>query len=130
MIKAAHLLIYSDDAEATRAFLRDVLGWPFVVEPGSVPDWPIFRVGPSELGVHPTRSEWEGKTWTGPRHHSISLMTDDVVAEKAALEAKGAEFSGEITDMGFGLTVMLKIPGADDLMLYQPTHPEAYSLPG
>lgn len=68
-----------------------------------------------ELGVHPTRSEWEGKTWTGPRHHSISFMTDDVVAEKAALGAKGAEFSGEITDM---------IPGAHDLMLYQPTHPE------
>ena len=129
VIKAAHLLIYSDDAEATRAFLRDVLGWPFVVDPGSVPDWPIFRVGPSELGVHPTSSDWEGKTWTSPRHHSISLMCDDIEAEKAALEAKGAAFSGEISDMGFGQAIMMKVPGADDVMLYQPTHTEAHSLP-
>jgi catechol 2,3-dioxygenase-like lactoylglutathione lyase family enzyme len=129
VIKAAHLLIYSDDAEATRAFLRDVLGWPFVVDPGSVPDWPIFRVGPSELGVHPTSSEWDGKTWTSPRHHSISLMCDDIEAEKAALEAKGAAFSGEISDMGFGQAIMMKVPGADDVMLYQPSHPEGHSLP-
>jgi len=27
MISAVHLLIYSDDPEATRSFLRDVLGW-------------------------------------------------------------------------------------------------------
>ena len=27
MITAVHTLIYSDDAEATRAFLRDVLGF-------------------------------------------------------------------------------------------------------
>jgi hypothetical protein len=94
-----------------------------------VPDWPIFRVGPSELGVHPTSSEWESKTWTSPRHHSISLMCDDIEAEKAALEAKGAAFSGEISDMGFGRGIMMKVPGADDVMLYQPSHPQAHSLP-
>ena len=32
-IKAVHTLVYSDDPPATRAFLRDVLGWPFVEEP-------------------------------------------------------------------------------------------------
>ncbi len=42
MIKAVHTLIYSDDAEATRAFLRDVLGWPSVQDTSSTPDWPIF----------------------------------------------------------------------------------------
>ncbi|MGB7493597.1 MAG: hypothetical protein WBW05_04275 [Candidatus Acidiferrum sp.] len=30
MITSIHTLIYSDDAPATRAFLRDVLGWPYV----------------------------------------------------------------------------------------------------
>jgi catechol 2,3-dioxygenase-like lactoylglutathione lyase family enzyme len=51
MIKAVHTLIYSDDAEATRAFLRDVLGWPSVQDTSSTPDWQIFKTGPSELGV-------------------------------------------------------------------------------
>jgi hypothetical protein len=30
--------------------------------------------------------------------------------------------------MGFGLAVMLKVPGTDDIMLYEPRHPEAHSL--
>ncbi len=33
MITAVHTLIYSDDAAATRAFLRDVLGWPCIEHP-------------------------------------------------------------------------------------------------
>ena len=50
MITALHDLVYADDAEAARAFFRDVLGWPHVdVHDG----WLIFRTGPSELGVHP-----------------------------------------------------------------------------
>jgi catechol 2,3-dioxygenase-like lactoylglutathione lyase family enzyme len=34
MITSIHTLIYSDDAPATRAFLRDVLDWEYVAE-----DW-------------------------------------------------------------------------------------------
>lgn len=30
--------------------------------------------------------------------------------------------------MGFGLAIMLKLPGADDTMLYEPRHPIAHSL--
>jgi hypothetical protein len=55
-------------------------------------------------------------------------MCDDVEATKAELEAKGAEFSGDVEVMGFGITTMLKLPGADDILLYQPKHPEAHSL--
>lgn len=77
MIKATHLLIYSDDAPATRAFFRDVLGWPFVQDPNSAPDWPIFRSGRSELGIHPTSDAWEGQTYTSPRQHLISFMCDE-----------------------------------------------------
>ena len=128
MITAAHLLIYSDDPAATREFLRDVLGWPYVEHPRSAPGWLIFKSGPSELGVHPTSYTYEGETHTHPRHHSISLMCDDVEATKAELEGKGAEFAGAIEDMGFGLGVALKVPGADDILLYQPTHPAAHSL--
>ena len=57
MITSLHALIYSDDPEATRAFLRDVLGWPYVEHAESEPGWLIFKTGPSELGVHPTSGD-------------------------------------------------------------------------
>ena len=128
MITALHGLIYSDDADATRAFLRDVLGWPHVRDADSDPGWLIFKSGPSELGVHPSSGSYEGGEYSYPLHHSISLMCDDVEATVAELESRGAEFSGGIEDFGFGLGAMLKLPGAGEILLYQPKHPEAYGL--
>jgi catechol 2,3-dioxygenase-like lactoylglutathione lyase family enzyme len=125
MITAVHTLIYADDAEAARAFLRDVLGWPHVDAHGG---WLIFQTGPSELGVHPTRGEHSGETWSTTPHHQISLMCDDIHQTVADLTAKGAEFTRDVKDEGFGLTTMLKIPGAGEMMLYQPKHPLAYQL--
>ena len=125
MITSVHTLIYSDDAEATRAFLRDVLEWPYVESDGG---WLIFKTGPSELGIHPTSGTHEGEEWSHPRHHSVSLMCDDVEATVIELEAKGAEFSGAIQDLGFGLGITLELPGAGGMLLYQPKHPTAYDL--
>ena len=128
MITAVHTLIYSDDAPATRAFLRDVLGWPNVGDTGSDDSWLIFQTGPSELGVHPTSGVHNGEAWSNPRHHQISLMCDDIAATRAELEAKGAVFSSGVDDHGYGLVSMLQVPGADDIQLYQPSHPTAYDL--
>jgi catechol 2,3-dioxygenase-like lactoylglutathione lyase family enzyme len=50
MITSIHTLIYSDDPNATRAFLRDVLGWKYVTEDWDN-DWLIFKSGPSEMGA-------------------------------------------------------------------------------
>ena len=127
VITAVHLLIYSDDPIATRSFVRDVLGWPHVQEEAA-PGWLIFKSGPSELGVHPTSQVHEGASYDSPRHHSISLMCDEIETTRADLAQKGAEFNGPIQEMEFGRTLMLKVPGADDLMLYEPRHPEAHSL--
>lgn len=128
-----HALIYSDDVDATRAFLRDVLDFPFVIdsgtEDGSATGWLIFGTGPSELGVHPTHSEWDGQTYDNPRHVEISLMCDDVETTRAELEAKGATFVGPVTDQGYGLITMMNIPGADPIQLYQPRRQLAYTLP-
>jgi catechol 2,3-dioxygenase-like lactoylglutathione lyase family enzyme len=128
MITAVHTLIYSDDPPATRAFLRDVLGWPHVEHPESDEGWLIFRTGPSEMGVHPTGGEWEGAAFSYPRHHLVSLMCDDIAATRRELEAKGATFSSDIRDEGYGLTTMLDLPGADPIQLYQPRHPTAFDL--
>jgi catechol 2,3-dioxygenase-like lactoylglutathione lyase family enzyme len=128
VIKAVHTLIYSDDAEATRAFLRDVLGLPYVEDAASEPGWLIFKTGPSEMGVHPTSGLYEGEEFSHPRQHSITFMCDDIEATRRELEAKGATFSDEIADYGFGLATTLEVPGAGGIMLYEPRHPEAHSL--
>jgi len=129
VITSIHTLIYSDDAPATRAFLRDVLGWPYVEDPmGGGPGWLIFKSGPSEMGVHPTHSVYDGKTHESPRHHMIALMCDDIARTVVELKAKGAVFRAEVQDHGYGLVAMMAVPGADDIMLYEPKHPLAYSL--
>ncbi len=128
MFIAVHTLIYSDDAPATRAFLRDVLGLPHVDSDPSSPGWLIFGTGRSELGVHPTSGEHEGHSFSAPRHHQISFMCEDVAATRAELEAKGATFATPIEDHGFGLVTMLEVPGADPIQVYQPRHATAYDL--
>ena len=125
MITAVHTLVYADDADAARAFFREVLEWPSV---DAHAGWLIFRTGPSELGVHPTRTEHEGQVYATSLHHEISLLCDDIEDTVASLAAKGAEFSGPISDRGFGRTAMLKIPGAGEMMLYEPRHLLAHDL--
>ncbi|MGW3664779.1 hypothetical protein [Streptomyces sp. NPDC005141] len=51
MINAAHAILYSQDAEADRAFIRDVLAFPGVDAGGG---WLIFKLPPAEFAVHPT----------------------------------------------------------------------------
>ena len=105
-----------------------MLGWPHTEDPESEQGWLIFRTGPSELGVHPTSGTWEGSEYSHPVHHEVSLMCDDVAATKAELEGKGAVFTGEIVDEGFGLTASLQLPGAGQILLYEPRHPTAYNM--
>jgi catechol 2,3-dioxygenase-like lactoylglutathione lyase family enzyme len=128
MIKAIHALVYSTDPEATRAFFRDVLGWPSVADPASIPPWPIYRAGPAELAVHPASGVYEGEAYAHDPHHSISLMCDDIASTRAELEARGARFEGGIDDRGFGLVTNLIVPGAGTILLYEPRHPEAWDL--
>lgn len=118
MIRAVHTLVYADDAERARAFFRDVLQWP-AVDAGH--GWLIFRSGPSELGVHPSDPS------TG-QHHEISLMCDDIEATVAELSQRGVVFTRDVRDDGFGLTAMFEVPGAGEMMLYEPRHPSAYDL--
>lgn len=133
MITALHALVYSDDAPATRAFFKDVLQWPFISDGETSDDpaqWLIFGTGPSELGVHPTSGEHEGETYSSPRHHSIAVMCDDLDATVTELSGRGARFAGEAREVGFGRGVLMHVPGADDMLLYEPHHATAYDLRG
>src|ERR1043166_4983207 len=105
MITSIHTLIYSDDANATRAFLRDVLGWKYVAEDFD-DNWLIFKSGAAEKGVRPPHSEREGQTYDHPRHHSIAVMCDDIEATVAELGAKGALFRGPVEQREYGRVIM------------------------
>jgi catechol 2,3-dioxygenase-like lactoylglutathione lyase family enzyme len=110
-IGAVHVTVFSRDAEATRAFFRDVLELDSVDAGGG---WLIFALPPAELGVHPT---------DGPPRHELYLMCDDVDATVADLRGKGVELARPVTDEGFGRVAYLDVPGLGDLGLYEPRHP-------
>lgn len=111
MITGAHAVLFSRDAEALRAFLRDVLGLAGVDAGGG---WMIFALPPAEVAAHPDAD--------GGRHQ-LYLMCDDIAATVSELEAKGVAFTGPVTDVGWGLLTAMKVPGGDELGLYEPRHP-------
>jgi catechol 2,3-dioxygenase-like lactoylglutathione lyase family enzyme len=110
VITGVHALIYSPDADADRAFVRDVLGLEYVDSGGG---WLIFALPPAELAVHPSDSE--------PRHE-LYLMCDDVERTVAGLIAKGAEFEGGIQEARFGRVATIRLPSGAGLRMYEPKH--------
>jgi hypothetical protein len=117
-IIGAHVLLYSPEAEALRAVFRDVFGFKHV-DAGE--GWLIFALPPAELGVHPA----EGPTYESGVRHQFSLMCDDIHATVRDLRAKGIDVKGEPTDEGYGIIVMLNLPGGVEVQLYEPRHPMA-----
>lgn len=114
-IIGAHMLLYSAEADALRAMLRDVFGFQSVDAGGG---WLIFALPPAELGVHPAE---------GPKHesggrHEVTFMCDDIRATIAELRAKGVEIDGQPQEEGYGITVMMTLPGGVKVMLYEPHH--------
>jgi hypothetical protein len=120
-ITGAHVLLYTPEPEALRAMLRDVFGWKHV-DAGD--GWLIFKLPPAELGVHPA----EGPTYDANVRHQLSFMCDDVNVTARELRGKGVEVIGDPVDEGWGITVMLKLPGGVTVMLYEPRHPVATGL--
>ena len=110
MIFGAHVIVYSKDAEADRAFLRDVLGFSSV-DAGQ--GWLIFALPPAEVAVHPAE---------GSARHELYLMCDDLKAEMSALAKKGVRCS-EVEEARWGSLTNIRLPGGGDLGLYQPKHP-------
>src|SRR5664279_215633 len=103
MINGVHFIIFSHDAEATRAFFRDALGLPSV-DAGE--GWLIFALPPAELAAHPT---------DGSPHHALYLMCDDIEATVAELTDKGVRFTQPVTDAGWGLITALALPDGSEL---------------
>jgi catechol 2,3-dioxygenase-like lactoylglutathione lyase family enzyme len=112
MIFGAHVIIYSRDAAADRAFLRDVLGFT-PVDAGD--GWLIFALPAAEAAVHPADAN---------DRHELYFMCDDLQAEISALREKGVECT-EVQQARWGSLTAIRLPGGGKLGLYQPRHPMA-----
>ena len=124
MITAVHTLVYAEDAVAARAFFRDVLGWPHVDAHGG---WLIFKTGSSELGVHPTSGDSGEK---GGRRNSTTRSLSCATTSPGRWQSsrQRGQPPREIRDDGYGMTTTLVVPGAGEMVLYEPKHPTAYDL--
>jgi len=109
MIKGLHGMFYSTDAEATRAFLRDKLRFPFTdVGEG----WLIFDMPQADLGCHPGEKP----------AHDLSFYCDDIESTVAELKGRGVTFTAEVTDQGYGFVTYIDLPGVGPIQLYQPKY--------
>ena len=115
MIFAAHVIVYSQDATADRAFFRDVLGFSSI-DAGH--RWLILALPPAEIAVHPAEDN---------DRHELFLMCEDLKAEMSALAAKGAQCS-EVEEARWGSITRIRLPGGGAVGLYQPKHPVALDL--
>jgi catechol 2,3-dioxygenase-like lactoylglutathione lyase family enzyme len=113
VIAGAHTIVYASDAEAARAFFRDVLGLDAV---DAADGWLIFALPPGELAVHPA----DGERPTG--RHELFFMCRDLEATVEELRRRGVD-SAPVSDEGWGLLTRLTVPGAGEIGLYQPRHP-------
>jgi catechol 2,3-dioxygenase-like lactoylglutathione lyase family enzyme len=114
MITGSHVIVYSQDADADRAFFQDVLRYPHVDAGGG---WLIFKLPPGEVAVHPADAP----------SHELYLMCDDVNATIQQLAADGVTCE-PVSDQGWGLLTSIRLPGGGLLGLYEPRHPKATEL--
>ena|ERR1700724_3391793 len=115
MISGAHVVLYSKNAEADRAFLRDTLGFKSV-DAGH--GWLIFALPPAEAAIHPA----EGNTT-----HELYFMCDDLKSEMAALAKKGIQRS-PVNEQRWGSITKITLPSGAEIGLYQPKHPTALDM--
>ena len=109
MISGAHAIIYSTDADADRAFLRDVLGLSHVDVGGG---WFIFSLPPSEVAVHPfDRND----------RHELFLLVKDVEAFVSKMRRRKIAFT-PVRQEDWGRITEITLPGGGKLGVYQPRH--------
>jgi catechol 2,3-dioxygenase-like lactoylglutathione lyase family enzyme len=116
MIMGSHVIVFSRDAEADRAFFADVLGRPNVDAGGG---WLIFKVPPAELAVHPS---------DGSNGHELYFMCDDLEGTMSELQTKGVDFTHEVSEERWGRLTHLRLPGGGEVGMYEPRHPLAIDL--
>jgi catechol 2,3-dioxygenase-like lactoylglutathione lyase family enzyme len=125
MIIGTHVVLYSKDPEADRAFFRDVLGFP-IVDVGH--GWLIFATSPAEAAIHPLEGE-PSRLHTGQERAGaeLYLMCDDLDELVASLQARGIHCS-KLDQARWGIKTTIPLPSGGAIGLYQPRHQTALHL--
>lgn len=109
LVTGAHAVVYSRDADADRAFLRDVFQFPSADAGGG---WLIFALPPSELAVHPADAN---------DRHELYLMTPNMAAFVESMAASGVECAPPKA-LGWGVLTSITLPGGGRIGVYEPRH--------
>lgn len=112
MITGAHLIVYSKDPDADRAFFRDILKFPSV-DAGH--GWLIFAMPAAETAFHPSEKN---------DLHELYFMCDDLKSTMESLKRKKVE-CGPVQEERWGTLTSIPLPGGGKIGLYQPKHPTA-----
>lgn len=115
MISGAHVILFSGDADADRAFLLDLLDTAHV-DAGD--GWLILQLPPAEIAVHPTE---------GAPSHELYLMVDSAEELVEDLRQREVEITSPISDQGWGRLMTFRLPSGAELSAYEPRHPVAHS---
>src|ERR1044072_3919754 len=115
MINGSHVILFSQDPDADRAFFAEVLGFSSVDAGGG---WLIFALPPAEAAMHPT---------DGGPSYELYFTCDDIEKTMEELRAKGVEFIGEISEERWGRVTGFRLPGGGEVGMYEPRHPRPTS---
>ena len=122
VIDGVHILLYSLDPEADRAFFRDILHFSHV-DAGE--GWLIFALPPTEMGIHPAEKP---PTQAHAGHDlaagTVYLMCEHLLETLESLRTNGVEHT-PIVEAGWGVTTSIRLPGGGSLGIYEPHHPVA-----
>ncbi len=110
MINGAHIVLYSKDPEADRAFFRDVLHFNSV-DAGH--GWLIFALPAAEAAFHD--AEQNDK-------HELYFMCDDIAATLRDLKEQNVPVSA-LNEQRWGSLATFTLPGGGKVGIYQPKHP-------
>jgi len=119
MMRGAHVLLYSTDAPADRAFFRDVLEFPYVDDGDG---WLIFKLPAAEMGIHPSDGSFQ------QRHGDVAiagsvlyLMCDNIREMVQSLQSRGTNCAS-LEEAEWGISTTLTLPSGGRIGLYQPKH--------
>jgi catechol 2,3-dioxygenase-like lactoylglutathione lyase family enzyme len=116
VINGSHIILFSSDPEADRAFFVDVLELPNVDAGGG---WLIFGLPPAEVAMHPTE---------GTPSQELYFMCDDVDATVQELRDRGVQFTQDISEERWGRLTRFRLPGGGEVGMYEPRHPRATDM--
>jgi hypothetical protein len=109
MIFGAHVVLFSEDPAADRAFLGDAFDLASTDAGGG---WLIFGLPPAEVAVHPSESPGA----------EMYFMCRDLSEEIERLAGRGIACS-PVEEARWGSITKVRLPGGGEVGVYQPRHP-------